>query len=168
MRELFSDYILSADQLKAIGNVAVETTYLEIYVENVIWRLAGMQEASGKFFTDQMRVAARLELLANLAKPRLTSETKLATFTELISNLKIECEKRNIIIHGEWTIAHISLAEILRTDRHRDAKPAFAKKRRLKMAPLEFSATDVRKTSERIYDLTMDLAFFCENEWPPT
>src|SRR5438552_12064727 len=126
MPELFSDYILSADQLRAIGNVVVETTYLEIYIEQVIWRLAGMDKESGKFFTDQTRIGARLELLSNLGKPKLEG-TKLDRFTALISDIKIETEHRNTIVHGVWVTAQIALADLLRSD-WQEHKPAFANK----------------------------------------
>jgi hypothetical protein len=164
MRELFSDYILSADQLRAIGNVVVETTYLEIYVEQVIWRLAGMEKESGKFFTDQTRIAARLELLSSLGKPRLKG-TKLARFTALVSDIKIETEHRNTIVHGVWVTAKISLAELLGND-WKERKPAFANKRRLHKPPLKFSAVKVRETAERISTLSKELTLFCEEEWP--
>jgi hypothetical protein len=147
---LLSNTVLTEDELRAIGNVAVELTYCEHMVEDIIWTLAGMKNDQGKFFTDRMQLDKRLELMGDLWKPQLAGDD-LKKLTDLISDIKEANNDRNTIIHGFWHMPKLPLKEWMANQKF---PPATAEKRRLRSDPIKFSATNIRKTAERISDLT--------------
>lgn len=149
-----SKRVLTEYQLEGIGCVVMESTYLEIFLEELIWALAGMNKESGKFFTDGLRLKARIELFGELGKARIKDKAKLAEFTAIISDLKIVADDRNAIVHGVW-IRYSNFKESW----------AIAHKRRLKSPPLEFSPKNIHKTAKRISDLNLKVATFGHEEW---
>ena len=157
---LQSRMILTTKQLASIGSVAVESTNCEMMVEFVIWSLLRLDEEQGKFITQGIQMKNRLELLLNLAKENFGDADELITeFTGLITQMKAANEKRNIIIHGNWTTqVKNSLALFVNGPEH--YPPAIAKKRRLREPSLEFSAELIYATAEEIAALTVRLTSF--------
>lgn len=159
---LMSKTVLTKAQLAAIGHVAVESTYCEYLVEAVIWKLSGMDEEQGKFFTSPLLMGRRLELLADLWKPRFASEPrKMAKLTKLVSGLQTANEDRNAIIHGHWNMPTLAIGAWMKGARF---PAALASKRRLRSSPRQFPATDILATARRISDLTSELWDFAEAE----
>jgi hypothetical protein len=157
--------LLTKEQLAAIGCVAIESTYAEAVIEEIIWALCGLDEAHGKHLTTGVQLSNRLELLGALAKLHTPKEHQ-PRITKIISDFKIATSDRNTIIHGLWvrTLPDGSLAEL---DKHPDPKlSAKAEKRRLNLEPLVFSADSVMKVAQTLCDLRADLVGFVEDSWP--
>lgn len=153
-KNLQSQRTLTPDQLQAIGIVAVESTYLEGDIEELIWHLAGLSYDNGKFFTDNLRLKARIELLGDLWKKKTKDQKQLQELTALISDLKIAADDRNTIIHGVWT----------RYGSFRTGDFVVADKRRLRSPPLQFSPANILKTAEQIAMLHETLATLAYRE----
>jgi len=154
---LVSKLILSAEELAAIGVVAVESTYSEHVVEGIIWDLCRLKEAQGKFLTDRMPLDKKLDLMGDLWKPQLNAHN-LAGLTRLIAGLKEANNERNIIIHGYWnqpdSLKRLSLKWLAANVELPPRESPVATKRRLKSDPLQFSAAKIKSTAGHISDLT--------------
>src|SRR5690348_10241535 len=98
---LSSSRILSKEQLAAIGCVAIESTYAEIFVEEIIWDLCGLDDEHGKHLTDKVSMKSRLELLSRIGKQH-TTKLQAEELTRIVSDFKIANEDRNTTIHGVW------------------------------------------------------------------
>jgi hypothetical protein len=158
---MMSTLILTKDQLAAIGSVAIESTYCEKLVEEIIWNLAGLDEDKGKFFTQPIQLSNRLELLSDLGKQKLSDQKEIENFRIIISDLKIATSNRNTIIHGHWSWSETS-KDFFTLWREGPEKqpPAAASKRRLKNDPVTFSAADIQDVAVKISRLTAELNSF--------
>lgn len=155
--------VLNKDQLASIGAVAVECTYLDSFVEAIIWSICQLDIKQGKFFTSMMQLDKKLDLLSDLGKQKLT-EAKIKEFTEIISYCKLANNDRNTIIHGTWISADAGLAPLLFPDDTR--KGAMAIKRRLRSEALTFSADKVDAVAARLSNaITRLFNFANENGW---
>lgn len=154
--------ILTKDQLAAIGSLAIESTYLEHLVENIIWEISELEPDVGKFFTNGVQLNNRLELLNSIGRQLLKDKGEaLDQFSKLISDLKIANANRNTIIHGYWTHSTKNFLQLLR-DGPEKHPPAIATKRRLNSEPIKFSAEDIDAASKQIHELYVNLFnFFC-------
>lgn len=156
-----SKKVLSKNQLAEIGSIAVESTYCEQLVGSLIWSLARLNELNGKFFTYGMQMGTRIDLLSSLGKLNLVSASEIETFTNIISELKENNEKRNIVIHGYW-----SAFFFLRDIGNPNAAPTVkALKQRRNSNPQEFSAKDLEKIAENICVTTEKLQKFSVSVW---
>lgn len=157
-----SEVIMTEPHLAAIGMVVIESTYLERMVERLIWWLCRLNPQQGKFFTARTQMDARLELLSDLAKPRIADPTRLAVFTKLIADLKNVNTERDVMVHGLWTpkpqlpIATSGIMEWQIT----------SIKERPKVAPLTMSPDQIVEVAKRISSGYFDLASFATKEWP--
>jgi hypothetical protein len=163
--QLVSQTILTQEQLAAIGCVAIESTYCEIVVEQIIWQLSGLDEEHGKHFTQNVQLNSRLELLSTLGKMHIEDEAHKAEFVKLISDLKIANTDRNTVIHGSWTSSVRNFLVLWRdgADKH---PPANASKRRLNNEPITTSADKVIEVAKRIATLKSQLLDLAERRWP--
>ena len=160
-----SKFILTDDQLRAIGCVALESTYAEQLIEQLTWRLCSIQEEQGKFFTDRMPFDRRLDLLSDLWKPMIKDKKRLLMLTKILADLKEANGDRNTIIHGNWTYsvsAMVALSELSKGDWKKP--PAVAIKRRLRSDSLQSPAVRIQETASRISELTNDLYEFAQME----
>lgn len=93
---------LTADQLEAIGCVAVEAAELDLFIEAMIWRLCEMDEQTGRIFTDSPQLSAKLSILADLTKLRIQTKELLEEFELINGNLSNAITDRNTVLHGQW------------------------------------------------------------------
>lgn len=158
---LHSRLALSAEQLAAIGSVAVESSWSEFWIEEITFEIAGLRRESGKFFTFRMPMDKRLDLLGDLWKPKISDARKLAQFTKIISDLKEANIDRNTIIHGLWGGGADSTIDI---ESFESGGPMLKNPRALKMRlkddPIVFSPENIEKTAEKIARLTEELIEF--------
>lgn len=158
---LFSSLALTSEQLSAIGNVAVESTYCEQLLEEIIWALLELQDDQGKFITDRMLLDKRIELINDLWKPRLTDPEKLKTYCSISARLKEANKKRNTIIHGYWHIPTMKVSDLMNDH---PFPPAVAIKRRLRSQPTTFSAENIQNVAEEIAEITNTMLEFAFQE----
>ncbi len=60
--------ILSDSHLKAIGLVAAEWSYTEVFLESLIWEVAGLDNERGYAMTTHVQSETRLFMLEALAR----------------------------------------------------------------------------------------------------
>jgi hypothetical protein len=163
---LVSKYVLDQRDLALIGSIALECTYCEQAVEQIIWCLCKLKPEQGKFFTDRILLDKRLELLGDLWKPLLKGQA-LVRLTDLIGRIKEMNSKRNTIIHGEWTrggkVIHLGVMGLMALQPAADVSrspPPKATRRRAKSDPVSFDATELSKVAEAFAELTAGLVEF--------
>jgi hypothetical protein len=150
---------MSDSDRAAIGMVVIESTYLERHVEFLIWRLCGLDPEQGKLFTTRMQMDSRLDLLRDLAKPKIKDPTKCAVFTKIISDLKVTNNDRNTVIHGLWFAKSKGIFEW-------ETPTPTATKQRLNRPPLTMSANQIAEVARKISSGAHDLVEFAKKEWP--
>lgn len=157
--------LLTQDQLAAIGCVAIESTYAEAIIEEIIWALCKLDESHGKHLTNGVQLSNRLDLLATIAKLHTPKEHQ-PRISKIISDFKIATNDRNTIIHGLW-VRVLPDGTLAQLGQYPDVKlAAKAEKRRLNLEPLVFSADSVMKVAQKLHDLRGDLVWFVEDFWP--
>lgn len=159
---MLPEIIMTEPQLAAIGMVVIESTYLEQLVERLIWWACKLEPKQGKFLTTRIQMDSRLDLLSDLAKPKITDPTRLEVFTTLISDLKNANNDRNVVVHGLWSPQPklpIAASGIIEWE-------ATALKERLRSPPLTMSPNQIAEVARRINSGYFDLASFATKEWP--
>lgn len=161
---LQSEIILTPVQRAAVGCVAVESTYLEVHIEAMIWSLSGLDAKRGPLFTGNVQLSNRIELLRGLGDLLLDGEQH-ATFTGLIGDLKDCVAKRNTVIHGTWISQASDYLDLL-VDGPEKHPPAKAIKDRRNKVPVTISATEIMDVAHRLSDLRRRLGDFYNRTWP--
>jgi len=161
----FSRQLLTVEQLASVGCVAIESTYLEAELEEVLWKLAGMDEARGLLFTRNMQMKSRIEMFWTLARQRLVEDEDvegLAELKTLVEWLKEANVERNTVIHGYWNIdaQDERSFQTWRRQNVDERSPAFAEKRQIGRPPTTFSAARIEEVSEKIGSLRSMLTSF--------
>lgn len=161
-RELLSSEILLSDeQLKAIGCLAVESSRLELLLDDFIQTICRFTDMQTDFFIGKWMTGAKMDALKLLIRPKLQTKRKLQKFDALFERLKDLIVRRNIIIHGEWTIAqpYNALAVLISGIGRRSDAIANSKKKKLSI-----KATDVMTVALRISECRDELFRFFYHE----
>jgi len=93
---------LSDPQLQAIGQVAVESAWLERLVEFYIQRLARLTRKKTEAFLDGRMMSTKLELLKLFGRASLKNAADRHEFSDLIRIALDANRDRNTVIHGLW------------------------------------------------------------------
>jgi hypothetical protein len=166
---VFSRQLLTTEQLASVGCVAVESTYLEAELEELLWKLAGMDEARGVHFTRNMQMKSRIEMLWILGRQRLPEGgeglDELKRLTEWLKEANVE---RNTVIHGYWNVDAQDVRSFgsWRRQNVDERTPAFAEKRNIGKLPTKFSAANIEAVSEKIGSLRFMLTTFLLEHMP--
>lgn len=97
---LFSEFLLSDEQLKAVGCLALESTHLELLVESFIIAFVGKNV--GELLMKRKMIDAKIDIFRDLITPVIKNADLKKIFEELCSNIKSDIVRRNTAIHGEW------------------------------------------------------------------
>ena len=87
---------------EAIGQIAVNSSSIEVIIRTVIWHVSGLDSVSGRAFTGKMRISDLIEVLKALIEckaPQLKEET-----ASLCIRIKAAFDKRSKYIHQVWTV----------------------------------------------------------------
>jgi len=103
---LLSEVTLDDGQLRAIGCVAVESTYLEDVLENVIQTLCVLDEHDFRVFIGGTQISAKLALVSKLTDSRIKQEF-VEERNNLFSAISKQITDRNNIIHGIWRVPRL-------------------------------------------------------------
>lgn len=166
---VFSRQLLTTEQLASVGCVAIESTYLEAELEELLWKLAGMDEARGVHFTRNMQMKSRIEMLWTLGRQRLPEGgeglDELKRLTERLKEVNVE---RNTVIHGYWNVDAQDVRSFRSWRRQNvdERTPAFAEKRNIGKLPTKFSAANIEAVSEKIGSLRFMLTTFLVEHMP--
>ncbi|MES2281367.1 MAG: hypothetical protein V4542_08135 [Pseudomonadota bacterium] len=166
-REIFlqSHRVLPEDGLALIGSIAMEATYAEQVIEEVIWGLLDVGREKGFHITSNMMMGNRIKLLNNLGMEVLTGKLKVE-FKGLIDKLDEAAKKRNTVIHGYWTKDyHDLITHVLGKDKPGDGVIAI---RRNKSGAHrgEFPASLLEDVAFEIHQASFGLKFFVQKNWP--
>ena len=155
---LLSETILTLEELAALGCIAVESTYTELFIEKLIWELCHLRNEQKEFLTERLMMEGKLDLLKKVAAPKLRSAKRKKAFDKVISDLRIANADRITAIHGEWSAPNMTLREYMYA---RNVPPAIARKKKTIM-----SADKLMETAFRIYQAHNGLRVFAKKEWP--
>lgn len=89
---------------RELGRIIVRCSYLEFYLQSIIWRLLQITVPMGRIATRMPRAEDRVDMIRDLAIVRKITldENKLAT---LKKNIRGIWERRDTLAHGVWTKA---------------------------------------------------------------
>ena len=147
---MYSEKILTPEQLQAIGSVAVEASRLEEWVEILIWELCGFDEKTGRVFTERMMLDAKVELFRDLFTQRNSDKKIASEFKEIFDKIKGDIPKRNTIIHGHWSPEDIK-ASLFKIVSGQSCSDSVAVRKRLKKTPPPVLAKDVIEVARRLH-----------------
>lgn len=97
-----SKSVLTTEQLAAIGSIAVESAYLEDFVDFMIAWLAGLPDEQLSILIPRAMLDGKLDILRNLGIIKLRSKRRKEEFQQIIAKLKELNSQRNIAVHGNW------------------------------------------------------------------
>lgn len=161
MAKLPSEDVLSKNQLYAIGCVAVESSRLDQTIETWIWIICGLDEDTGRLFTDRAQLDGKIGMLRDLVKARIKGASARAAFKRITDDLAMAVPRRNTVIHGEW----LSEPEPLKRLPARSNYPvAIRMKRDQKNIP-PVHATEVMAIAKNLAHLHARLQMFCFEHW---
>lgn len=95
---------------EAIGQIAVDSSSLEVFIRTVIWHIAGLDSVTGRAFTGKARIAELTEMLKALIEhhaPKLKDAT-----TNICTRIKSAFDRRSVYIHQVWTVHESGLPGI--------------------------------------------------------
>jgi hypothetical protein len=93
--------ILSESHLKAIGLVAAEWSYTEVFLESLIWEVGDLHER-GYAITTHIQSETRLFMLEALAETRVPSGATKAEIKKVVAEIRRLRTDRNNIVHSLW------------------------------------------------------------------
>lgn len=100
---LRSEVTLKEDQLRAIGCVAVESTYLEDFLDNIIQVLCCLDEHDFRVLTAEAPISEKLHVVKMVTKSRLKPEF-YKRHQLLFNSIQQHITDRNTVIHGSWHV----------------------------------------------------------------
>jgi hypothetical protein len=97
---------LSAEELQAVGCVAVESAYLELALEEILRLVSGLDRATFRAVAGRTSLSSLTTSLGELLK-RLGDPSVATEAAALIMALEEATRARNLVIHGEWSVPRI-------------------------------------------------------------
>lgn len=98
-------HLLSEQQLAALGRVAIASADLEFILNWMIAVVLKLPVEAHEAIVTPMSLSTKLEVFIKVGMPRIAGKKRKKEFSELGSHLKGLVVKRNIVIHGSWTLA---------------------------------------------------------------
>lgn len=122
-RTLTSEILLTDDQLKAIGCLALESNFLEFQITRMIVEYCG--EDMAELLLGQKMIQAKAELLKGVFRPLAIDDDHARRFDLIYGDIADVIPKRNTTIHGEWG-SDTSIAQwfLLFFDKPKSSNPA--------------------------------------------
>ena len=99
-RKLTSEGILSDEQLKAVGCLALESARLEEYLERAILDHCG--DVIGGLLVRNRMIDAKTEIFKEVFTPEVLDEQHAKELKQLYDDIKSDIPKRNTVVHGYW------------------------------------------------------------------
>lgn len=94
--------ILTNNHLKAIGLVAAEWAYVELYLEGFIWEIANIDDRRGHAITTHIPSETRINILETLADTRLINPAHKRELKVIVDRIRKLRTARNNIVHSLW------------------------------------------------------------------
>lgn len=156
---------LTTEQLAALGRITLESAYLERLVDTLIMEIAKLSDEQFRALLPGAMLAAKLEILNNLAILKLKSKSKKEKIGSIISKLKHLNSQRTIAIHGQWqSLEKISFADFAKGDSIRIGN-AEATHVRGNRQPSKLHVSKLQDIADGISEYCNQLADFCLLLW---
>lgn len=154
--------ILTDNHLKAIGLVAAEWAYGEMWLESIIWHFAKIDNVTGYAITTHIGSETRINIIETLADTRLTNPTLKAELKAVIARVRDLRTERNNIIHSLWVSNRqtVTLADLLAKKRPRKPTPDSVRikaKGSLKITNKPYTSKAIAATADKIGKLVNDM-----------
>lgn len=169
MRRKFMLSRVNCDEelLAAIGSIAAESSYLERYVETMLYQLTKLTRETGQHIIEAGMLGGKLDLLALIGKAKLKSRKKrLKQFSDLMSEIKHANTERSIAIHGLWYPPHENYLRAIHFGEPWPAPAVATKRGKGDGKEVKLEAKRAVKLAEQISDLHWQIHDFAEETWP--
>ena len=150
---LISEVVLTDEQLKAVGCLAIESTRLETHVEQAIIDHCGT--ILGEFLVKDKMLGGKVDLFRAVFTREALDENHARALEQLFGELKSDIAKRNTVIHGSWE-ERMSLAQLAKMQ-DRDAA-VYKKKMTMKASEVMDLARQFANYQNRLIDWYMQVA----------
>ena len=145
---ILAEAILTDEQLKAVGCLALESNHLEIYIDGIIGHYCG--ENVGKLLLERKMLDAKVGIFKTLFYPLLTTDGLRKRLDSLHERIKSDIPKRNAAIHGDWGLGRsIPLSEIFNRKNVNDTDAVYK--------TLTIKADEVMDIARRFANYQMEL-----------
>jgi hypothetical protein len=104
---LRSEIVLTDEQLRAIGCVAVEFTYLETSLDSVIEKLCCLDEHDFRLLTAGAQISPKLKIARDVTEARIKAEFR-ERHKNLFDDISHQVAQRNNVIHGHWRVPKLT------------------------------------------------------------
>ena len=95
--------MLTDEQLRAVGCLAVESTHLELYIEGIINAICKFDQTASDVFIGRLSIEPKAKIMRDLLWEHLKNLPSLKESFKLIyDDIKDMISKRNTAIHGNW------------------------------------------------------------------
>src|SRR5688572_18943316 len=116
---MLSRFVMTQDQLQAVGLLALEATLLERNVRAVMHALSGLDEGMlDALMPRSAMLGVKMQMLEKVVRLRTKDEETLAAFKKIFDDVGELISKRNTVIHGNWW-SNLSLADLMQ-EHHKD------------------------------------------------
>jgi hypothetical protein len=165
---MLSRRYLKESQLAFIGSVAVESTYCEFSLQNIIIRLAGVTPEAGTALTHAMSFSSRLDVLVAIVHGQLFDPVLTKEFDQIVKELRDAIVERNTIIHGRWgpVTNYLSFLLMQEDNPRRTAQAVKAPKLGKTNSPT-FPVAQLEVTANKLHDNRQALLKFVAKVWTP-
>lgn len=106
MKKMQSEIVLRDDELRAIGCVVLESTYLETLIDLLIKELCCLDERDYRLLIEGAQLKTKLDLLREITRARIKPEF-IKQHERLFGDISAQIANRNRIIHGRWGVPHL-------------------------------------------------------------
>lgn len=107
---MFSRKILTEKQLAAIGAAAVESSFTEGLIHDMIVSMSGIQRDKLQPFLGNIMMDGRITILEKLGETYFKSTLAKREFKEAIAAIKHANTGRISLVHGYWEVTNTLLA----------------------------------------------------------
>ena len=99
---ILAEAMLTDEQLKAVGCIAIESSNLETYIEAIIRNFLIISESDLDIFIGRLSVGPKADILRDVVKSRLHETAEWHAFLAIYNNIKTAITDRNTAVHGDW------------------------------------------------------------------
>jgi len=161
-----STSVLTQAQLAAIGEIAVESAYLDGMVDFLIAQILNISEEKYYVVSNGVMLGTKLDILRNLGLIRLRSKKRKLEWENIVSQVKHLNSQRTIAIHGYWQSKHgRKLSDLNKETWILPSGEAQAVHKRGKKKPSILDAQNLQKLAYDIHDNRNKLMIFYANSW---
>lgn len=118
---MLSRYVMTQDQLQAVGLLALEASLLERNVRSLIQILSGLDGGMlDALMPRAAMLSVKMQMLDKVVRQRTDNADALTAFKKIFEQVGELISKRNTVIHGNWW-SNFSLEDLMQEHYKQDA-----------------------------------------------